>query len=112
MRVSKIFAFAVAACLPPTISGHAQNAETLHAGSAARGLRLADNWCSSCHLVSPEQKTPSRGAPPFTEIAQSPTFNSDHLAYLLYDPHPKMAKLALSRRAIDDIAAYVLSLRK
>ena len=112
MRVSKIFAFAVAACLPPTISGYAQNAEPLHAGDAARGLRLADNWCSSCHLVSPEQKTPSRGAPPFAEIAQSPTFNSDHLAYLLYDPHPTMAKLALSRRAIDDIAAYVLSLRK
>lgn len=112
MRVSNIYVIVVAACLLLTISGHAQNAETLHAGSAARGLRLADNWCSSCHLVSPDQNTPSRGAPPFSEIAQSSTFNSDHLAYLLYDPHPKMAKLALSRRAIDDIAAYVLSLRK
>lgn len=112
MRVSNIYVVVVAACLLLTISGHAQNAETLHAGSAARGLRLADNWCSSCHLVSPDQNTPSRGAPPFSEIAQSSTFNSDHLAYLLYDPHPKMAKLALSRRAIDDIAAYVLSLRK
>jgi mono/diheme cytochrome c family protein len=112
MRVSRIFALVIAACLLLTISGHAQNVETLHAGSTARGLRLADNWCSSCHLVSPEQKTSSRGAPPFSEIAQSQTFNSDHLAYLLNDPHPKMAKLALSRRAIDDIAAYVLSLRK
>jgi mono/diheme cytochrome c family protein len=112
MRVAKIFAFAIAACALPTISEFAQSAEALHAGSAARGLRLADNWCASCHLVSPEQKTPSRGAPPFSEIAQSQTFNADHLAYLLNDPHPKMAKLALSRRAIDDIAAYILSLRK
>ena len=112
MRAPKIFALAVTACLLPTISEYAQSAESLHAGSAARGLRLADNWCSSCHLVSPEQKTPSRGAPPFSEIAQSQTFNADHLAYLLNDPHPKMAKLGLSRRAIDDIAAYVLSLRK
>jgi mono/diheme cytochrome c family protein len=110
MRASKIFALVIAACLLP--AGYANSAEPLHEGDAARGLRLADNWCSSCHLVSPEQKTTSRAAPPFSEIAQSPTFNSDHLAYLLYDPHPKMAKLGLSRRAIDDIAAYVLSLRK
>jgi len=32
--------------------------------------------------------------------------------YLLLDLHPKMAKLALSRRAINDIAAYILSLKK
>jgi mono/diheme cytochrome c family protein len=112
MRASNICALVAAACLLPTISGYAQSAEPLHAGDAERGLRLADNWCSSCHLVSSEQKTPGRGAPPFSEIAQSQTFNADHLAYLLNDPHPKMAKLGLSRRAIDDIAAYVLSLRK
>ncbi len=94
------------------MAGYAGDAEPLHGGDAARGLRLADNWCASCHLVSPEQKTIARAAPPFSEVAQSSTFNADHLAYLLYDPHPKMAKLGLSRRAIDDIAAYVLSLRK
>jgi len=112
MRASKVCALAIATCLLPTIAGYAGDAEPLHAGDAARGLRLADNWCSSCHLVSPEQKTTSRPAPPFSDLSQSSTFNADHLAYLLYDPHPKMAKLGLSRRAIDDIAAYVLSLRK
>ncbi len=112
MRVSNVCALVIALWLLPAATSSATDAEPLHAGDAARGLRLADNWCSSCHLVSPEQKTPSRGAPPFSQIAQSQTFNADHLAYLLYDPHPKMAKLALSRRAIDDIAAYVLSLRK
>jgi mono/diheme cytochrome c family protein len=112
MRVFKTYALVITACLLSTISGDANSAEPLHAGDATRGLRLADNWCASCHLVSRDQKTTSRGAPPFSELAQSSTFNSDHLAYLLYDPHPKMAKLGLSRRAVDDIAAYVLSLRK
>jgi hypothetical protein len=27
-------------------------------------------------------------------------------------PHPKMAQLALSRSAVDDIAAYIASLKK
>ena len=52
------------------------------------------------------------GAPPFSTIAQSPGFNGDRLARLMLSPHPNMAKLALSRTAVDDIAAYILSLKK
>lgn len=110
--VAKVCAVAIAVYLLPTTSSYATDGEPVHTGDAVRGLRLAENWCASCHLVSAEQKSTSRAAPPFAQIAQSPTFDSDHLAYLLYDPHPNMAKLALSRRAIDDIAAYVISLRK
>jgi mono/diheme cytochrome c family protein len=85
------------------------------AGAPEYGRNLAENWCASCHDVSAGQR-PARvrtnQAPSFSSIAQSPDFNADHLAYLLLDPHPKMAKLALSRRAINDIAAYILSLKR
>jgi len=83
-----------------------------HADSPEHGRALAENWCSSCHAVSAGQPSSGRSAPSFTEIALSPDFSADHLAYLLLDPHPQMAKLALSRKAIDDIAAYILSLKK
>jgi mono/diheme cytochrome c family protein len=75
------------------------------------GRRLAENWCASCHLVSPGQSSTATRAPAFGRIAQSSDFNAERLTYLLRDPHPKMAKLALSRRAINDIAAYILSLK-
>ena len=52
------------------------------------------------------------GAPPFTRIAQASNINGDSLAHLLESHHPKMAKLALSLTALDDIAAYIVSLKK
>jgi len=82
------------------------------AEDAEYGRRLAENWCASCHVISAGQHPTNAHAPSFAAIAQSPDFSADRLAYLLLDPHPKMAKLALSRRAINDIAAYILSLKK
>lgn len=81
------------------------------AEDAEYGRVLAQNWCASCHVVSAGQHSEAR-APSFGVIARSPDFSAERLAYLLLDPHPKMAKLALSREAIDDIAAYILSLKK
>jgi hypothetical protein len=49
---------------------------------------------------------------PFATIAQSASFSADRLAYLLYDPHRTMAKLALSRPAIEDLTAYIISLKE
>jgi mono/diheme cytochrome c family protein len=81
-------------------------------GDAAYGRGLAIRWCSSCHLVTATQLRSKAGAPPFATIAQSQDFNADRLAHLMLAPHPNMAKLALSRAAVDDIAAYILSLKK
>jgi mono/diheme cytochrome c family protein len=81
-------------------------------GDAAYGRGLAIRWCGSCHQVTAEQIRSKAGAPPFATIAQSQDFNADRLARLMLAPHPNMAKLALSRAAIDDIAAYILSLKK
>jgi mono/diheme cytochrome c family protein len=95
--------------IPPALA--TDNNET-GGGDAAYGRGLAIRWCASCHLVTADQQRSKAGAPPFTTIAQSPVFNGDRLAHLMLSPHPNMAKLALSRTAIDDIAAYILSLKK
>jgi mono/diheme cytochrome c family protein len=76
------------------------------------GRGLAVRWCSSCHLVTADQKGAKADAPPFSTIAQLPNFNADRLAHLMLSPHPNMAKLSLSRSAVDDLAAYILSLKK
>jgi len=83
-----------------------------HYGDPEYGRGLAIRWCSSCHVVAPGEGRSVPGAPPFATIAQSPDFSSGRLARLMLAPHPNMAKLGLSRQAIDDIAAYIGSLKK
>lgn len=96
----------------PTVAALLLLSQSAHAGSPEHGRILAENWCSNCHVVSAGQSSSGRSAPPFTAIARSSDFSADRLAYLLLDPHPKMAKLGLSRKAIEDIADYIKSLRQ
>ena len=104
MRVAKsILSGAAALCLS-TVAGHSADAE--------HGRDIAKRWCASCHVVSPEQQSANADVPPFATIAQSPNFDPKRLAYFLLEPHPKMPQMALSRRAADDIAAYIQSLKR
>jgi mono/diheme cytochrome c family protein len=108
MQTFKTILIALAATLFVAPSAFAIDNNETATGDAAYGRR----WCSSCHQVTADQQRSKAGAPPFTTIAQSPGFNGDRLARLMLSPHPNMAKLALSRTAVDDIAAYILSLKK
>ena len=74
------------------------------------GEQLARRWCSDCHLVARNQ-TPAGDAPPFTMIARRPDFNAAGVAFFLLDPHPKMPDMGLSRKAAEDLAAYIATLK-
>ena len=80
------------------------------AADAANGLRLAQRWCATCHVVTSDQQQASADAPPFASIAGMPGFSAQRVAFFLLDPHPKMPAMALSRRDTEDIAAYIASL--
>jgi hypothetical protein len=96
----------------PPIAAVLLLSQSAHAGSPEHGRILAENWCSNCRVVSAGQSSTGRSALPFAAIAQSSDFSADRLAYLLLDPHAKMAKLGLSRKAIEDIADYIKSLKQ
>ena len=83
-----------------------------YSADVRHGLELAQKWCSSCHLVSPEQQRANADVPPFATIAKSPNFNETTLAYFLLAPHPKMPDMSLSRSEASDIAAYIATLRR
>jgi mono/diheme cytochrome c family protein len=118
MSINKLVALAVVAVtgvgmmVLPTSASHAAQGEPGYTANAAHGLDLAKRWCASCHLVSADQKRAVADVPPFATIAQTPDFDADRLARFLLDPHPKMPELPLGRRAADDIAAYIASLKK
>lgn len=77
------------------------------AGNAENGLKLARQWCASCHEI--QSKTSSSDAvPAFSEIAR----RRDHawIKTWLTNPHPPMTGIGLSRNQIDDLTAYLQSL--
>lgn len=81
----------------------------------AKGRRLAERWCAACHLVSADQKVASADAPSFQALADAPNRTPDGIADFLTLPgttHSRMPDLALSRVEIDDITAYLASLKK
>jgi mono/diheme cytochrome c family protein len=75
------------------------------------GRRLADRWCSACHVVATSQQRASADVPPFSTIARAPGFNAQRLAFFLLEPHPKMPSMSLSREEATDIAEYIERLR-
>ena len=81
-------------------------------GDISAGRELAKTWCDNCHVVDPaQQQGTSTGAPPFTAIARMKSTTILSLAAFLQTPHNRMPDLHLSRNEIDDVSAYILSLK-
>lgn len=80
-------------------------------GDPRKGRTLARSWCTGCHLVEPSGLG-SDTAPPFAIIANDPARTPPRLKRWLADPHPPMPNLKLSNREIDDLVAYLESLKK
>ncbi|MDA8254193.1 MAG: c-type cytochrome [Betaproteobacteria bacterium] len=82
-----------------------------HAADLADGKALAEKWCSHCHLTGPGQKRARDTAPTFTSIARMPSTTEMSLKAFLQTPHVRMPDYQLTRAEIDDLTAYILSLR-
>jgi len=91
------------------LAGHARAQDI---GDPAAGRRLAETWCSSCHVIGRDvQQGASTGAPPFPAVAAMPSMTPMALRVFLQTPHSRMPDLHLSRQEIDDLSAYIFSLR-
>lgn len=79
-------------------------------GDVDNGAVMAVEWCAACHLI--ETGPPPNvadGAPPFKTVAG---YDDARLRTWLTAPHPPMPDFNLSRSQIDDIMAYLRSLRE
>lgn len=82
-------------------------------GDRAAGQRLSATWCANCHRIGPGGPGPATdAAPPFRAIAMMPSTTSMSLRVFLQTPHGNMPDFRLSREEIDDVVAYMLSLRR
>ncbi len=81
-------------------------------GDPAAGQRLAEMWCGNCHVIGPNVVGPGSDAvPTFPTIARRPSTTAMALRVFLQTPHARMPDIQMSREQIDDVIAYILSLR-
>jgi mono/diheme cytochrome c family protein len=97
--------FMIIALMTAALTGQA-----LAAGSAERGLEIAQRWCASCHLVTPDQTQALADVPSFMTVAED-SEGLDWLEPFLADPHPVMPDMSLTRQEISDLVAYFERLR-
>jgi mono/diheme cytochrome c family protein len=79
------------------------------AGDATEGRRIAQQWCTSCHVIGPGMRG-SDMAPPFVALANNPAKTETYLKGWITNPHPPMPNFNLSRRTVEDLTAYIRSL--
>jgi mono/diheme cytochrome c family protein len=76
-----------------------------------RGETLAQRWCSECHAVKAGQTSPNPKAPPFAAIAAEPSATDYGLHVFLKTTHATMPNFKINADDIDDLVAYIRSLR-
>ena len=105
--------FVVAHLVSAVLLGAAlRQADAQDVGDATAGQLLAERWCSSCHVLGPAPSSgTSNGAPTSAGIARMGSTTPLSLRAFFQTSHARMPDLHLSQDEIDDVAAYILSLR-
>jgi mono/diheme cytochrome c family protein len=80
-------------------------------GNVAEGRKVVGETCSTCHAVE-GPIADSQKAPPLAAVAQMPSTTSLSLHAFLLTPHPTMPNYQLAPKEVDDVVAYILSLRR
>jgi tetratricopeptide (TPR) repeat protein len=81
-------------------------------GDAGKGLSYARKVCASCHnVLRSEGVSPNSRAPTFKKIANTPGMSVTALTVWSRTSHPTMPNLIIEPNDMDDLIAYILSLR-
>jgi mono/diheme cytochrome c family protein len=103
--------FKQSAAQPKTNAPSISNAVDI--GDARRGLKYAQRVCSECHNVGQNYApSPNSKAPPFKQIANTPGMSVTALTVWSRTSHPFMPNLIIEPDDMDDLIAYILSLKK
>lgn len=80
------------------------------AADRARGQRIAERWCTQCHVAASGQRLGSDAVPTFAQIGEAGRFDETTLAAFLTNPHAsRMPDLSLTTSEIADLVAYIKS---
>jgi tetratricopeptide (TPR) repeat protein len=97
---------------PPSAKTRIPIADALDTGDAGKGLTYAQRICSECHnVLRSDAASPHRQAPAFKKIANTPGMTVTALTVWSRTTHPTMPNLIIDPNDMDDLIAYILSLR-
>jgi mono/diheme cytochrome c family protein len=104
----------LAACASaPEALDEADLAARMEIESIERGRAYAMARCASCHAIREgEAPSPNLAAPPFQVIADTPGMTRTALNAWLHNPHPSMPILIVEQDRIDDLSAFLGSMRE
>ena len=81
------------------------------AGDAGAGAAYAKQYCSKCHAIGETEISPEPKAPRFKDIANTPGMIAAVLDVWLRRPHVYMPNVVVEADQIDNVIAYILSLK-
>jgi mono/diheme cytochrome c family protein len=80
-------------------------------GDVNRGHELAKTWCIGCHFVEAHEIAAKDTVPSFNAIAAMKSTTIPSLKAFLQTRHRDMPDWWLTRQQVDDVIAYIMSLR-
>ncbi len=81
-------------------------------GDPEAGRRIAESTCARCHAVTPTGRfSPMGQAPTFRVVADDAATTPLRLRVFLTNPHAAMPDFQFARDELEDVIAYILSLR-
>ncbi|ADL02306.1 c-type cytochrome [Brevundimonas subvibrioides] len=100
---------AQAASVPILLGASARDRE-----ATARGARIANGVCAGCHAVGTSGDSPHAAAPPLRDVVRRRSLEDLETAMAegLLTPHPEMPAFAFRAGEIDDLIAYLETLRQ
>lgn len=81
-------------------------------GNAARGRAIAEQFCAKCHAIAPGRTSAEPNAPSFLRMAADPEQTRSSLRQFITLPHFEMPPQTITSAEIDDVIAYILSLKR
>ena len=110
--VAYINSLSAAKAGPPQAKRLQPIADAVDVGDAQKGLAYARRICADCHhVLRSDGQSPNRRAPTFSRIANTPGMSVTALTVWSRTVHPTMPNLVINPSDMDDLIAYILSLR-
>jgi len=100
-----------AGCIAAPLLAVILAAGAARAGDTAEGRRIADHWCSSCHVAT-NLSGGTDAVPTLESIAKDRRRSPEWVRQWLSDPHPPMPNLNLTRAEIEDVISYLETLSR
>jgi mono/diheme cytochrome c family protein len=85
--------------------------DTVELGDKDKGHAYTAKFCTTCHAIEKDEKGLFGDVPSFQEVADSEGMSPRALGVWLRSSHPNMPDFIIPADDIDDIVAYIMSLR-